>query len=279
MGFFSSPYFGAVGTVNAPTGNNSSTVVDSGSASAQDISGGYVTVTTVPAPSDGATTYTLEIRLTGLHASHSLYTSETHDGTAYEDGPKANGLTTDIVQMTIRTSADEGSVLVRIKDGAGLSTAASWTWVLYEDALARIRATATTVSSPVDVSDENRLTLYQGDSHESGDRLPEWSFEDYAGPSLSGATAVLRLLNVADYEKTGTNAEAELQVSATISVSGSIVDVSAPITAVQTAELATFPPLDRTTHQYHLVATTSGGKKVTLAQGPVTVYREVPTPS
>ena len=136
-------------------------------------------------------------------------------------------------------------------------------------------ATTVTVSAPVDVGDEDRLTLIQGDDYSSADRLPTWSIADYAGPSLEGATGTLRLLKFADYEKKGGNAAAALEVAADVTQVNQDVTVTAPITSAQTASLDSTPPLDETTHQYHLVATTTSGEVVTLKLSPATVRRRI----
>jgi hypothetical protein len=150
------------------------------------------------------------------------------------------------------------------------------------DTLSDIRAktdqigpAAVTVSAPVDPSDGNRLTLTQGDDHTAGDRLPSWAISNYTGPSLADGTAKLRLLAIADYQTLGANAPAALEVTATVSQSGSTVTVTAAVTAAQSALLATYPPGDQTTHQYQLVATTSGGLVTSLLLGPATISRRI----
>jgi hypothetical protein len=136
-------------------------------------------------------------------------------------------------------------------------------------------ASAVSITSPVDVNDGDRLNLVQGDDHTSGSRLPTWSIEEYEGPSLSGATCVLRLLDIADYRKRGSNAEAVLEVSATVSQASTTVTATASITSAQSALLNSYPPGDETTHRYQLLATTSGGALVTLKLGDVTVARRI----
>jgi hypothetical protein len=136
-----------------------------------------------------------------------------------------------------------------------------------------------TVSAPVDPGDGNRLTLVQGDDHDTGDRLPSWTIENYAGPSLAGAMGKLRLLELWRYIRRGTDADAQLEVTATIAAAGSTITVTAPITAAQSALLSTFPPAGaQDTHKYQIVATTAGGKTVTLLIGPVSVTRRIEQP-
>lgn len=140
-----------------------------------------------------------------------------------------------------------------------------------------IPGTALVIVAPVNVNDNDRLNLVQGDDHASGDRVPTWTIEDYAGPSLSGSTGALRLIAIDRYNKPGANESAVLSVSASISQVSTTVTVTAAITAAQSALLASYPPGDETTHQYQLVATTSGAAVVTLKLGPVTVRRRINT--
>lgn len=142
-----------------------------------------------------------------------------------------------------------------------------------------IGATSVEVTNPVDVSDGNRLNLVQGGSYTSGSYLPTWVIEDYSGPSLSGATYTLRLIDNSAYEKAGSNASADLSVSGSGSIDGTTITVTASITAEQTTALSpTYPPHgDEDTHKYELLATTSGGSPLTvpLLLGPCTVRREI----
>lgn len=134
------------------------------------------------------------------------------------------------------------------------------------------------ITAPVDVTDDDRLTLIQGDDHTLAGRVPAWTIENYSGPSLVASTGKLRLLDIKDYRKRGANAAAVLEVTATVSQVATTVTVTAPITGAQSALLATYPPGDETTHEYHLVATTSGAAVVTLKLGPVTVRRRIDAP-
>jgi hypothetical protein len=138
-----------------------------------------------------------------------------------------------------------------------------------------ITAAGVTVNTPVDVNDDNRLNLIQGDSHESGTQLPTWTITGYAGPAL-GAAGKLRLLPIADYKTLGTAAAAELEVDAVVSQVSTTVTITAPITAAQSLDLSTFPPLGRDSHQYQVVGkTSSGSKDVTLRLAKATVSRRV----
>lgn len=133
-----------------------------------------------------------------------------------------------------------------------------------------------TVSSPVDPDDDNRLTLVQGDDYTTGNHLPSWTLEGYTGPSLADATCRLLLLPIHDYTRKAADAVAVLNTAATVTQDDTTLTVTAALTSAQTAALATTPPLDETTHEYQLVATTSGTNlTITLALGPVTVRRRV----
>jgi hypothetical protein len=130
----------------------------------------------------------------------------------------------------------------------------------------------TTVTAPVDPSQGNRLTLVQGDDHLTGDRLPTWAITDYAGPSLSGATAVLRLIRKDLYAKKGSDAAADLEVTATIAGTTTLA-ITAPITATQSAALDA-KENDVPLYQYQVIVTTTN-KVTTLVAGEVVVLRKI----
>lgn len=133
---------------------------------------------------------------------------------------------------------------------------------------------AVTIVSPIDVNDDDRLNLIQGDAYTSASRRLSWEIADWTGPNLDGLTGKLRLLMATIYEKLGSNAQAVLEVDATFAQVGATVTVTAAVTSVQTAALNTFPPLPRDTHYYQLVVT-AAGEIVTPKIGPVTVRRRI----
>lgn len=135
-------------------------------------------------------------------------------------------------------------------------------------------STIVSVTAPVNVDDDNRLSLVQGDDHDAGDRLPTWTITGYAGPSLAAGTAKLRLLEINRYQRRGTDADAQLEVPATLGIAGSTITVTAAISAAQSALLSSSPPAVEDTHKYQIVAT-AGGKTISLLLGPATVTRRI----
>jgi hypothetical protein len=150
--------------------------------------------------------------------------------------------------------------------------------VVWEDTV-HPNPTSAANSAPVDVSDDNRLTLYQGTDHQSGSYLPSWTVSDYTGPAL-GASGKLRLLNKDRYDKEGSSAAAELEVTATVGTSGSTLTITAAITAAQSLAISTtYPPADQDTHQYQVVGITSSGSfEVLLVDSVATVHRQIGAP-
>lgn len=135
-----------------------------------------------------------------------------------------------------------------------------------------------TVQVAVDTSDDNRLHLYQGFNQgaSSGVYLPSWTVTGWTGPSMSGGTLTLRLKNKAAYNGKNGFSSPDLEVSGTISQSGTTLTITAPVSAAQSATLGSSPPLDEDTHRYVLAGTTSGGIEVPILYGWVTVHRDIP---
>lgn len=127
----------------------------------------------------------------------------------------------------------------------------------------------------VDVSDGDRLNLVRGDDHTEGDRLPSWTFTDYAGPSMVGGTCVLRLLRVDLYSRIHGHDRADLEVVAAMTQTGSTIIITAPITSAESIDLFSTATDDETTHEYQLIGTTSAGKPHTIKFGPTTVLRSI----
>jgi hypothetical protein len=139
----------------------------------------------------------------------------------------------------------------------------------------QIGSAAVTITAPVDPNDDSRLTLTQGDDHTSGSGLPSWTVTNWTGPALK-TTGKLRLLSIEAYRQLGTNAVADLEVDATITTSGSTLTITAPITAAQSALLASYPPGDQDTHQYQVVGSRNDNNAdVSLVLSKATVNRRV----
>lgn len=132
-----------------------------------------------------------------------------------------------------------------------------------------------TISSVVDVTDGDRLNLVRGDDHTEGDRLPTWTILNYAGPSMVGGSCVVRLLRSANWTRVDDDDRCDLQVTATITQVSTTITITAPVTAVQSAALLSTAIARDDTHEYQIIATTSGGKAHTLKLGPTTVLRSI----
>lgn len=130
-----------------------------------------------------------------------------------------------------------------------------------------------TINSTVDTSNGDQLNLVQGDDHTEGDRLPTWVITGYTGPSMVGATGVLRLLRIARYLRHGTDVQADLEVAAAISQVGTTLTITAPITSVQSALLDS-TSIGEVSHEYQLVGTASG-KDHSIKLGPAVVTRRI----
>jgi len=141
---------------------------------------------------------------------------------------------------------------------------------------ATVVASSVIINSVVDVNNGDLLTLVEGDDHTEGNRLPSWTFSNYDGPSLVGGTGVLRLRLIQSYRHVGTVGSADLEVVANITQSGDVVTVEAPITSTESAELFTNAPAIDATHEYQIIATTTGGKAHTLKFGKANVLRRIP---
>lgn len=131
-----------------------------------------------------------------------------------------------------------------------------------------------TVTDPV--ADDGDVTIVQGDDYdEANDSYGlTFTFTSYDGPDLSTATAELRLMTTAEYERG--DGEAVLEVAATsVDHTDTTVTVVVELTAAQTAALEAKPPLNLDHYTYQLVAT-AATRKHTLAVGNFTVTARVP---
>ncbi len=120
----------------------------------------------------------------------------------------------------------------------------------------------TTFAAPVNSDDD--VELVQGDSYSNTDsRALVWDLTGF--PDLTGATVTMLARSRSQLEESG----------AILSVTGAVVTatgsqrVRAELTVTDTLEL--IPGQDQ--YEYQVVATLSGGSKVTLVRGDVTVLR------
>jgi hypothetical protein len=136
---------------------------------------------------------------------------------------------------------------------------------------AQIGAATVTWTSPAATG--GAFVIFAGDDY-LGARALTVAAADYAGPDLTGATAVLRCQTAESYDRAATAAAAEFV--ATLTVDGTTVTAAVELTAEQTAALATWPPAEHArNYAYQLLAVTAGGRIVTLAAGRMTVRKGI----
>lgn len=136
-----------------------------------------------------------------------------------------------------------------------------------------IGALTITYQSPA--TESGSFTIYGGDNYLAAEgRALSVTITDYAGPSLTSATAKFRILALADHEATET--AADLEVAATVSVDGTTVTLAAPLTAAQTAALSPYPPASAPrNYVFQYIVTTAGGSVLRLATGRMTVHKGI----
>lgn len=108
-------------------------LIAKGTMSGQDLSSGFVALTTLPPPAEGGALYRVMIKLSALDAAHALSVRESQDelNWTYENAG-TNGLTSEIVELETPVSGGESPVLVSIQDAAGLSTQVALSWFVYQ---------------------------------------------------------------------------------------------------------------------------------------------------
>jgi hypothetical protein len=147
--------------------------------------------------------------------------------------------------------------------------------------LTRIKAKTSTIGSLTvtyqsPTVEDDEFEIYAGDDYREADgRGISATIEGYSGPDLTDATAVLRLTPVADYDAGESSASKE--VSATLSIDGTTVTVSADMTAEDTSELNTHPPDYSRNYVFQFIAATADGSPriVTLAVGKCSVKQKI----
>lgn len=117
-----------------------------------------------------------------------------------------------------------------------------------------IGAQGITVASPV--TETGDLVLYAGQSHTDA-RALSWTITDWAGPSLAGNSAVLRIKRAGKYSAP-LNRAADLEFAATVSQDGTTVTATASLTSAQTATI----PLGK--HRAQIVSDVAGEETVIL---------------
>lgn len=133
-----------------------------------------------------------------------------------------------------------------------------------------IGAAAVTYTAPV-LADGNAV-VWAGQSH-TGSLALTWSISDWAGPDLTGNTAVFRTLAEASFLAPAAGRAADFEsAGATVTQDGTDVTVSVALTDSETAQLAAGR------HHFQVVATV-GGEDVIVKAGTLTVRKALATPA
>jgi hypothetical protein len=134
-------------------------------------------------------------------------------------------------------------------------------------------------TSPVDLTDDDRLNLVAGDDYTATGRVPSWTVTGWTGPALA-AGGKLRLVRATKYARAAALSlvAAELEVDATIATAGSTLTITAPITGAQTAAITwATDAAGEDTHRYQLVGVDASAPAdvVSVKIGPATVLRGI----
>lgn len=124
---------------------------------------------------------------------------------------------------------------------------------------------------------EGTFTLYAGDDYLAVDgRDLVVTLVNYSGPSLMGATVVMRVLSKEDYDADVVLAVVEVEATATSDDADMLLSVE--LTAADTVLLQPSPPDNVRNYRYQFVATLSTTSVVTLAEGSMTVKKGLEAP-
>lgn len=167
-----------------------------------------------------------------------------------------------------------GSIGKKLADATFGSGGGDATLAKQNEILARINPARVVYQGPV--SSDLTATIIQGDDYLDADgEALSWIITDYTGPSVSGATAALRIMQLEDFNEDDT--AAELTVTATAAMVGDDLVLKADLTAAQTAALSASPPSDKWNYIYQVVVTLSNGHTVTPARatGAMTVSKRI----
>ena len=106
-------------------------LVDQGTAFAQDLAGGYVSIATIAPPASGAGFFRLVIKFAALNVAHVLVIQEAQGGVSWTY-TAANAQSGAVVEIEVSLASTEQAWAVSARDTSGLSTTAAWTWHLYQ---------------------------------------------------------------------------------------------------------------------------------------------------
>ena len=128
------------------------------------------------------------------------------------------------------------------------------------------------------VGEAGLATIWAGDDYRAADGTAfAITRDDYAGPSLTTATAKLRIMDSVQYLSAvdGVSVAADLEVAATIAIDGDTITLAADLTAAQTAALATSPPQLAHNYVYEFVCTLANGHIGYRTHGRMTVKKAI----
>jgi hypothetical protein len=128
------------------------------------------------------------------------------------------------------------------------------------------------------VAESGLATIWAGDDYRAADGTAfPITVDDYAGPSLATATAVLRIMDSVQYLSAvdGVSVKADLEVAATIAIDGTTITLAADLTAAQTATLVTSPPQLAYNYVYEFVCTLANGHIGYRTHGRLTVKKAI----
>lgn len=225
-------------------------------------------------------------RPTGLTLTAKIYTGSTLSASlSVTESPASSGR---YVSSNFTSSAVAADYDGSFQDGNGnaygvirpFSTDAAGNLI---DTLSAIKAKtdqigSITVTYTGAVASDGSAEIIQGDDY-LGTRALSWTKTNYSGPSLVSATVQCALIAQSDYQAS-TSAAAVLTVSGTVVLttendSSTTALFTVPLTATQTASLASTPPNDRCNYVGQIVAVDASGHRQTDFLVSVTVRRKV----
>jgi hypothetical protein len=137
------------------------------------------------------------------------------------------------------------------------------------DTIGSLEVTYSTLS----VSDDDTFAVYGNCDYLAADGTQiAVTVSDYAGPSMSGGSVAMRLIDRDSYLSDSTDSTA-LEYDGTISQSGTTLTIGVDMTATETGALAPNPPATTKNYRFQVIGTTSGGSVVPLAEGWLTVKK------
>jgi len=199
------------------------------------------------------------------------------------DGDTLETLSDQIDEISVELSPED---LQAIIDGLIEGGVTDWTVeqrAAILAAIAAIQAKTNTIGSgrityASTVGEASLATIWAGDDYRAADGTQfSITVEDYAGPSLATATAVLRIMDSVQYLSAvdGVSVKADLEVPATITINGTTITLAADLTAAQTAALATSPPQLAHNYVYEFVCTLANGHIGYRTHGRMTVKKAI----